>query len=47
MMPHVSKDTLLTEKMHLNISADKSQQVSVMYICEGHETVYSFYSKKT
>ena len=42
-IPHISKDTFVTEKIHLNISPDKSQQVSV-YACEGLEAVHSFYS---
>ena len=32
MIPHISKDTFLTEKIYLNILTDKSQQVSVMYV---------------
>ena len=32
MISHISKDTCVTEKMRLNISSDKSQQVSVMYV---------------
>ena len=28
----ISKDTFVTDKMHLNISGDKSQQVPVMYV---------------
>ena len=32
MIPHISKDTFVTKKMYLNISADKSQQVSVIYV---------------
>ena len=32
MIQNVSKDTFVTEKMHLNISASKSLQISVMYV---------------
>ena len=39
LIPHISKDTFGTEKMYLNISTDKSQQLSVM-------SVYSLYSKE-
>ena len=32
MIPHIYKDTFVTKKMYLNISGDKSQQISVMYV---------------
>ena len=32
MIPHISKDTFVTEKICLNILTDKSQQVSIMYL---------------
>ena len=32
MIQNISKDTFVTEKMHLNISAGKSLQISVMYV---------------
>ena len=41
MTPHISKDTFVTEKMYLNISADKSQQVSVMYVKDLKQYIHS------
>ena len=32
MIQNISKDTFVTEKMHLNISAGESLQISVMYV---------------
>ena len=32
MIQNISKGTFVTEKMHLNISAGKSLQISVMYV---------------
>ena len=41
MIPHISKDTFVTEKMYLNISTDKSQQVSVMYVKDLKQYIHS------
>ena len=40
-IPHSFKDTFVTEKMHLNISADKSQQVLVMYVKDLKQYIHS------
>ena len=41
MTPHIYKLTLITEKMHLNISVDNSQQVSVMYVKDLKQYIHS------
>ena len=41
MIPHISKDAFVTEKIYLNISADKSQQVSVMYVKDLKQYIHS------
>ena len=41
MIPHISKGTFVTEKMYLNISADKSQQVPVMYVKNLKQYIHS------
>ena len=40
-IPHISKDTFVTEKMYLNISADKSQQISAMYVKDLKQYIHS------
>ena len=41
MIAHISKDTFVTEKMYLNISAGKLQQVSVMYVKDLKQYIHS------
>ena len=40
MIPHISKVTFVTEKMYLNISTDKSQQVSVKYVNDWKQYIH-------
>ena len=41
MIAHIPKDTFVTEKMYLNISAGKLQQVSVMYVKDLKQYIHS------
>ena len=41
MIPSISKETSVTEKMHFDISEDKSQQVLVMYVKDLKQYIHS------